>query len=142
VLKHHPDKKASSHVVPNSLYLAGVNQNTNDDAFFKCIQKAYEVLTNPEKRRQFDSVDPSVLEAEEEIPTAADFKVRSSHVTSMGPKTKSFHFPEQESRLFQDARSHLRDVLSILRQNTCPSPWRYQRQQAGSRRFLRLLVQL
>ncbi|KAL2758296.1 hypothetical protein ACRALDRAFT_1040347 [Sodiomyces alcalophilus JCM 7366] len=44
VLKHHPDKKAA----------AGV---TDDDNFFKCIQKAHEVLTDPVKRRQFDSVD-------------------------------------------------------------------------------------
>ncbi|EIN14443.1 DnaJ-domain-containing protein [Punctularia strigosozonata HHB-11173 SS5] len=62
VLKHHPDKKAGS---------AG---ETNDDAFFKCIQKAMEVLTHPEKRRQFDSVDPYYQELEEEAPTASQFK--------------------------------------------------------------------
>ncbi|KAH7139228.1 DnaJ domain-containing protein [Dendryphion nanum] len=44
VLKHHPDKKAA----------AG---STEDDQFFKCIQKATEVLLDPVKRRQFDSVD-------------------------------------------------------------------------------------
>lgn len=44
VLKHHPDKKAASGA-------------TEDDNFFKCIQKATEVLLNPTKRRQFDSVD-------------------------------------------------------------------------------------
>ena len=44
VLKHHPDKKAA----------AG---NTEDDSFFKCIQKATEILLDPAKRRQFDSVD-------------------------------------------------------------------------------------
>ncbi|KAF2872043.1 zuotin [Massariosphaeria phaeospora] len=44
VLKHHPDKKAA----------AG---GTEDDQFFKCIQKAFEVLLDPVKRRQFDSVD-------------------------------------------------------------------------------------
>ncbi|GJJ14566.1 hypothetical protein Clacol_008831 [Clathrus columnatus] len=55
VLKHHPDKKAGS-------------GDSNDDAFFKCIQKAMEVLTNPEKRRQFDSVDPYYLELEENVP--------------------------------------------------------------------------
>ncbi|KAI9294277.1 DnaJ-domain-containing protein [Neoconidiobolus thromboides FSU 785] len=44
VLRHHPDKKAAS-------------GNTNDDRVFKCIQKAYEILTNKEKRRQYDSVD-------------------------------------------------------------------------------------
>lgn len=45
VLKHHPDKKASQgHLM--------------DDSFFKCIQKAFEQLMDPVKRRQWDSVDP------------------------------------------------------------------------------------
>ncbi|MCJ1308780.1 hypothetical protein MMC25_002435 [Agyrium rufum] len=44
VLRHHPDKKAA----------AG---STEDDSFFKCIQKATEILLDPTKRRQFDSVD-------------------------------------------------------------------------------------
>jgi DnaJ homolog subfamily C member 2 len=84
VLKHHPDKKASStsNEASNSLYLAGVNQNTNDDAFFKCIQKAHEVLTNPEKRRQFDSVDPVFMDLEEDMPTASEIKVCPIHLHS------------------------------------------------------------
>ncbi|RFU27641.1 hypothetical protein B7463_g8693, partial [Scytalidium lignicola] len=53
VLRHHPDKKAA----------AG---STEDDSFFKCIQKATEVLLDPVKRRQFDSVDP---QADVEPPT-------------------------------------------------------------------------
>ena len=44
MLKHHPDKKAA----------AG---RADDDNFFKCIQKATEILLDPVKRRQFDSVD-------------------------------------------------------------------------------------
>ncbi|EST10198.1 DnaJ [Kalmanozyma brasiliensis GHG001] len=48
VLKHHPDKKAGS---------SGL---TSDDSFFKCIAKAHEVLSHPERRRQFDSVDESI----------------------------------------------------------------------------------
>lgn len=48
VLKHHPDKKV------------GASGLTNDDSFFKCVAKAHEVLSNPEKRRQFDSVDEEV----------------------------------------------------------------------------------
>ncbi|EJU01636.1 DnaJ-domain-containing protein [Dacryopinax primogenitus] len=64
VLKHHPDKKA------------GQAGDSNDDAFFKCIQKAMEVLSNPEKRRQFDSVDPyyEALEEEDDIPDARQIK--------------------------------------------------------------------
>jgi DnaJ family protein C protein 2 len=82
VLKHHPDKKASSTATEaekKSAFLAGVNLNTNDDAFFKCISKAHEVLSNPEKRRQFDSVDPAFLEAEEELPGEKEAKVSFSY---------------------------------------------------------------
>jgi DnaJ family protein C protein 2 len=84
VLKHHPDKKASSTApTSTSAFLTGVNLNTNDDAFFKCISKAHEVLSNPEKRRQFDSVDPHFLDLEEDMPTAAETKVRRSLYLSL-----------------------------------------------------------
>ncbi|PHH78746.1 hypothetical protein CDD80_6297 [Ophiocordyceps camponoti-rufipedis] len=53
VLKHHPDKKAAQ-------------GRAEDDQFFKCIQKATEVLLDPVKRRQYDSVDE---EANAEPPT-------------------------------------------------------------------------
>ncbi|ORY34571.1 DnaJ domain-containing protein [Naematelia encephala] len=52
VLRHHPDKKAAT-------------SGANDDAFFKCIQKAHETLTNSDRRRQFDSVDWNI---EDEVP--------------------------------------------------------------------------
>jgi hypothetical protein len=45
VLKHHPDKKS------------GATVDSNDDAFFKCVQKAMDVVTHAAQRRQFDSVD-------------------------------------------------------------------------------------
>ncbi|KAI7850207.1 DnaJ domain-containing protein [Circinella umbellata] len=54
VLLHHPDKKADK----------------NDDAFFKCIAKAYETLMNPVSRRQYDSVDFGMAEIDEDVPTA------------------------------------------------------------------------
>ncbi|KJA25395.1 hypothetical protein HYPSUDRAFT_37907 [Hypholoma sublateritium FD-334 SS-4] len=89
VLKHHPDKKAAGGAAKeeiNSRFLTGVNLNTNDDAFFKCIAKAHEVLTNPERRRQFDSVDPVFLEMEEDIPTAAEIKSkRLDFFTALAP---------------------------------------------------------
>jgi DnaJ family protein C protein 2 len=47
VLQHHPDKKSSS------------GGSLDQDGFFKIIQKAYETLLDPTKRRQFDSVDDS-----------------------------------------------------------------------------------
>lgn len=54
VLLHHPDKKADK----------------NDDAFFKCIAKAYDTLMNPVTRRQYDSVDFGMAWLEEDAPTA------------------------------------------------------------------------
>lgn len=42
-LLHHPDKKAA----------AGIDS----DGFFKIVQKAFEVLSDPVRRRQWDSVD-------------------------------------------------------------------------------------
>ncbi|KAJ8146240.1 hypothetical protein OY671_000703 [Metschnikowia pulcherrima] len=44
VLKHHPDKKSAA---------GGLEQ----DDFFKIIQKAFEIMLDPSKRQQFDSVD-------------------------------------------------------------------------------------
>lgn len=44
VLKHHPDKKAAE-------------GSGDEDGFFKCIQKSFEALLDPTKRRQWDSVD-------------------------------------------------------------------------------------
>lgn len=45
VLRHHPDKKAA------------MGDRDENDNFFKCIQKATELLLDPVRRRQFDSVD-------------------------------------------------------------------------------------
>ncbi|KAJ7594094.1 DnaJ domain-containing protein [Mycena floridula] len=73
VLKHHPDKKVSTATAQTTSSIF-TEMNTNDDAFFKCIAKAHEVLSNPERRRQFDSVDPEFMEVYEEVPTAAQFK--------------------------------------------------------------------
>jgi DnaJ homolog subfamily C member 2 len=43
-LRHHPDKKKAQ----------GKEDN---DSFFKCMQRAMEIISDPVKRRQFDSVD-------------------------------------------------------------------------------------
>src|ERR1700733_6370925 len=57
VLRHHPDKKAAA------------GQADENDSFFKCIQRANEILTDPVKRRQWDSVDEA---ADVEPPTKKD----------------------------------------------------------------------
>lgn len=58
VLKHHPDKRAAV-------------GSTEDDSFFKCIQKATEILLDPVRRRQYDSVDEN---ADVEPPSKRDTK--------------------------------------------------------------------
>ncbi|PPQ89901.1 hypothetical protein CVT25_004860 [Psilocybe cyanescens] len=73
--KLHPNKKdAMTTTVPSSLFLAGMNQNTNNNAFFKYIPKDHEVLNNPEKLCEFDSVDLVFLELKEDMPTVAQIK--------------------------------------------------------------------
>ncbi|KAF9937823.1 hypothetical protein BGZ67_000865 [Mortierella alpina] len=62
VLVHHPDKKSAA---------SGGNA-THDDSFFKCLQKAYEVLADPIKRRQYDSVDPIPEESYNALKDGAD----------------------------------------------------------------------
>lgn len=81
VLKHHPDKKAGS---------SGL---TNDDSFFKCVAKAHDVLSNPEKRRQFDSVDEGV--DDEAVPTG---KEKGDFFTLWAPvfeRESRFSMPEK-----------------------------------------------
>ncbi|QIW94570.1 hypothetical protein AMS68_000088 [Peltaster fructicola] len=63
VLKHHPDKKAAS----------GKDEN---DSFFKCIQRAHEILSDPVKRRQFDSVDEA---ADVEPPSKKDVQKKAGN---------------------------------------------------------------
>ncbi|XP_068611119.1 dnaJ homolog subfamily C member 2 [Brachionichthys hirsutus] len=48
VLKHHPDKRKA----------AGEQIVEGDNDYFTCITKAIEILSDPVKRRAFDSVDP------------------------------------------------------------------------------------
>ncbi|KAJ9652328.1 Zuotin [Neophaeococcomyces mojaviensis] len=61
VLKHHPDKKAAA------------GEGDNVDSFFKCIQRAHEILTDPVRRRQFDSVDEA---ADVEPPTKKEVQAK------------------------------------------------------------------
>ena len=49
VLKHHPDKRKQDG-----------QEIKEDDDYFSCITKAFEILGNPVKRKAFDSVDPTI----------------------------------------------------------------------------------
>lgn len=60
VLKHHPDKKSAT---------GGLDQ----DGFFKIIQKAFETLLDPTKRRQFDSVDENADVPPPDVKSEYDF---------------------------------------------------------------------
>jgi len=51
VLKHHPDKRR-----------AAGEETKDDDDYFSCITKAFEILGNPTKRKSFDSVDPTFID--------------------------------------------------------------------------------
>ncbi|KAK7070136.1 DnaJ (Hsp40), subfamily C, member 2, partial [Halocaridina rubra] len=55
VLRHHPDKRRG----------AG-EEIRDDDDYFTCITKAYEILGDPVKRRSWDSVDP---EFDDDVPS-------------------------------------------------------------------------
>lgn len=48
-LKHHPDKKLAG--------IEGEKEKEKVEEYFKAIQKAWEVLSDPKKRREYDSVD-------------------------------------------------------------------------------------
>lgn len=68
VLQHHPDKKSS---------VGGLDQ----DGFFKIIQKAYETLLDPIKRKQFDSVD----DAADVAPPTGKCNTEEEFYSSWGP---------------------------------------------------------
>ncbi|KAK5732328.1 Zuotin [Elasticomyces elasticus] len=70
VLRHHPDKKAAK-------------GGDEGDQFFKCIQRATDILMDPVKRRQFDSVDEN---AEVEPPSKKDVQKKAGNLYKLyGP---------------------------------------------------------
>jgi len=71
VLRHHPDKRKS----------AGEDIKEDDD-YFSCITKAFEILGNPQKRRAFDSVDPTF---DDDVPEVLK-KDKDDFIKIFGPK--------------------------------------------------------
>ncbi|XP_031439044.1 dnaJ homolog subfamily C member 2 [Clupea harengus] len=61
VLKHHPDKRKA----------AGEQIIEGDNDYFTCITKAIETLSDPVRRRAFDSVDPTF---ENTVPSKTEAK--------------------------------------------------------------------
>jgi len=72
VLKHHPDKRK-----------ANGEEVKEDDDYFTCIIKAYEILSVPSKRRSYDSVDP---EFDDTLPT--DKEVEKDFYNVLGRQFK------------------------------------------------------
>jgi len=71
VLRHHPDKRK-----------AAGEEIKEDDDYFSCITKAFEILGNPQKRRAFDSVDPLF---DDDVPEVLK-KEKDDFFTIFGPK--------------------------------------------------------
>jgi len=71
VLKHHPDKRR-----------AAGEETKDDDDYFSCITKAFEILGNPVKRKAFDSVDPTFVD---DIPDAFKKDSKDDFFDIFGP---------------------------------------------------------
>ena len=59
VLKHHPDKRRH----------AGLAVKDEENDYFTCITRAFEVLGGPAKRKSYDSVDPKF---DDDVPDSFD----------------------------------------------------------------------
>eukprot|EP00158_Paraphelidium_tribonemae_P004780 Partr_v1_DN26961_c2_g1_i1_m6746 putative Transcription factor len=74
-LRHHPDKTADA--------------PTKSDNYFKCVQKAYEFMSEPSQRRLFDSVDPGF---DDDIPSEADIRKHGFFATMQPVFARNSHF--------------------------------------------------
>merc|ERR1739842_120301 len=70
VLRHHPDKRK-----------AAGEEIKEDDDYFSCITKAFEILGNPVTRRAFDSVDPTF---DDDVPEVLK-KDKDNFINLFGP---------------------------------------------------------
>lgn len=88
VLKHHPDKRKAR----------GETVKEKDD-YFCVITEAFETLMNPERRRAFDSVDPtfddSVPNIIKEKTLTAEEEIKQKVLKHMKEKRKSSSTPDK-----------------------------------------------
>lgn len=71
VLRHHPDKRK-----------ANGEEIKEDDDYFTCITKAFDVLGVPHKRKAYDSVDPTI---DDEVPSEFNKNTKKDFFETFGP---------------------------------------------------------
>jgi len=71
VLRHHPDKRK-----------ANGEEIKEDDDYFTCITKAFEVLGVPHKRKAYDSVDPTI---DDDVPAEFTKTSKKDFFETFGP---------------------------------------------------------
>ena len=69
IIKHHPDKLNTKTVALRNE--AEPKELSSEDQHFQCIVKAYEILSNPVKRKAYDSIDPFF---DDSIPDSSEVK--------------------------------------------------------------------
>lgn len=77
VVKHHPDKLKQN---PRRKPLA--NPNLEDDSFFKLIQKAWQVLTDPGRKADFDACEPTF---DESLPEDCEYASDEDFIAAFAP---------------------------------------------------------
>ena len=72
IIKHHPDKlNTKTAAVSNEADSVLSKELTLEDQHFQCIVKAHEIMSNPTKRRAYDSTDPFF---DDSIPDSSEVK--------------------------------------------------------------------
>jgi DnaJ homolog subfamily C member 2 len=77
VVKHHPDK-----LKQNPRRKALNNPNLEDDSFFKLIQKAWQVLTDPGRKADFDACEPTF---DESVPEDREYANEEEFIATFAP---------------------------------------------------------
>uniref|UniRef100_A0A5F8GME0 DnaJ homolog subfamily C member 2 n=1 Tax=Monodelphis domestica TaxID=13616 RepID=A0A5F8GME0_MONDO len=97
VLKHHPDKRKA----------AGEPIAEGENDYFTCITKAYEMLSDPAKRRAFNSIDPTF---DNSVPSKNEAKDNFFEVFSPVFERNSRWSNQKNVPKFGDMHSSFEDV--------------------------------